>query len=79
VGRSIGDACALAKTSREASTSATMVHQAARSIRIPRGFIAYVERVAEAGGALPLMFYRRIDGIGQKTLVVDADEANPTS
>jgi 4-hydroxy-tetrahydrodipicolinate synthase len=64
VGRSIGDACALAKASRAAGASALMVHQPPDPFVSPRGVIAYVERVAEAGGGLPLMLYLRNDGIG---------------
>ena len=63
VGRSIGDACALAKASRAAGASALMVHQPPDPFVSPRGVVAYVERVAEAGG-LPLMLYLRNDGIG---------------
>ena len=64
VGRSIGDACTLAKASRAAGASALMVHQPPDPFVSPRGVIAYVERVAEAGGGLPLMLYLRNDGIG---------------
>jgi 4-hydroxy-tetrahydrodipicolinate synthase len=64
VGRSIGDACALAKASRAAGASALMVHQPPDPFVSPRGVIAYVQRVAEAGGGLPLMLYLRNDGIG---------------
>src|SRR3954467_2202001 len=64
VGRSIGDACALAKASRAAGASALMVHQPPDPFVSPRGVVAYVERVAEAGGGLPLMLYLRNDGIG---------------
>src|SRR4051812_34447018 len=68
VGRSIGDACALAKASRAAGASALMVHQPPDPFVSPRGVIAYVERVAEAGGGLPLMLYLRNDGIGLDTI-----------
>jgi len=64
VGRSIGDACALAKASRAAGAAALMVHQPPDPFVSPRGVVAYVERVAEAGGGLPLMLYLRNDGIG---------------
>src|SRR4051794_1367209 len=67
VGRSIGDACALAKASRAAGASALMVHQPPDPFVSPRGVVAYVERVAEAGG-LPLMLYLRNDGIGLDTI-----------
>jgi 4-hydroxy-tetrahydrodipicolinate synthase len=64
VGRSVGDACALARASRAAGASALMVHQPPDPFVSPRGVVAYVQRVAEAGGGLPLMLYLRNDGIG---------------
>ncbi len=64
VGRSTGDACALAKASRAAGATALMVHQPPDPFVSPRGVVAYVERVAEASGGLPLMLYLRNDGIG---------------
>ena len=64
VGRSIGDAVALAKTSREAGASALMVHQPPDPFVAPRGVVAYVQRVAEAGQGLPVVLYLRNDGIG---------------
>jgi 4-hydroxy-tetrahydrodipicolinate synthase len=70
VGRSIGDACALAEASRAAGASALMVHQPPDPFVSPRGVVDYVERVAGAGRGLPLMLYLRNDGIG-----LDAIEA----
>ena len=64
VGRSVNDACALARASRAAGASALMVHQPPDPFVAPRGVVAYVERVAEAGDGLPLMLYLRNDGIG---------------
>jgi 4-hydroxy-tetrahydrodipicolinate synthase len=64
VGRSVGDACALARASRAAGAAALMVHQPPDPFVSPRGVVAYVQRVAEAGGGLPLMLYLRNDGIG---------------
>ena len=64
VGRSIDDACALARASRAAGASALMVHQPPDPFVSPRGVVDYVKRVAEAGGGLPLMLYLRNDGIG---------------
>ncbi len=64
VGRSVHDACALAKTSRAAGAQVLMVHQPPDPFVSPRGVIAYVERIAEAGAGLPLMLYLRNDGIG---------------
>ena len=64
VGRSINDACALARASRKAGATALMVHQPPDPFVSPRGVVAYVQRIAEAGGGLPLMLYLRNDGIG---------------
>ena len=64
VGRSIHDAVALAKASREAGAEALMVHQPPDPFVAPRGVISYVQRVADAGGGLPIMLYLRNDGIG---------------
>lgn len=64
VGRSIGDAVSLAKASKKAGATALMVHQPPDPFVSPRGVVAYVQRVAEAGDGLPLMLYLRNDGIG---------------
>src|SRR4051812_18462471 len=64
VGRSINDACALARASRAAGASALMVHQPPDPFVPPRGVVAYVQRIAEAGDGLPIMLYLRNDGIG---------------
>src|SRR5215203_5207267 len=45
VGRSIGDACALAKASRAAGASALMLHQPPDPFVSPRGVVAYVAGV----------------------------------
>lgn len=64
VGRSVGDACALARVSRAAGARALMVHQPPDPFASPRGVVDYVRRVAEAGDGLPLMLYLRNDAIG---------------
>jgi 4-hydroxy-tetrahydrodipicolinate synthase len=64
VGRSIGDACTLARASRAAGANALMVHQPPDPFVAPRGVVAYLQRVAEAGDGLPLLLYLRNDGIG---------------
>lgn len=64
VGRSVHDACALARASRAAGASALMVHQPPDPFVSPRGVVSYVERIAEAGAGLPLMLYLRNDAIG---------------
>jgi 4-hydroxy-tetrahydrodipicolinate synthase len=68
VGRSTKDACALARASRAAGAAALMVHQPPDPFVSPRGVVAYVERIAEAGGGLSLMLYLRNDGIGLDTI-----------
>jgi 4-hydroxy-tetrahydrodipicolinate synthase len=64
VGRSIGDAVALARASREAGAAALMVHQPPDPFVAPRGVLVYVQRVAEAAQGLPVVLYLRNDGIG---------------
>src|SRR5262249_28585117 len=44
VGRSINDACALARASRAAGASALMVHQPPDPFVAPRGVVKYLER-----------------------------------
>jgi 4-hydroxy-tetrahydrodipicolinate synthase len=68
VGRSINDACALARASRAAGASALMVHQPPDPFVSPRGVVTYVQRIADAGQGLPLMLYLRNDGIGLDTI-----------
>ena len=68
VGRSVGDACALARASRRAGVSALMVHQPPDPFVSPRGVVEYVKRVAGAGDGLPLMLYLRNDGIGLEAI-----------
>jgi 4-hydroxy-tetrahydrodipicolinate synthase len=64
VGKSVHDACALARASRAAGAAVLMVHQPPDPFVSPRGVVAYVERIADAGGGLPLMLYLRNDAIG---------------
>ena len=68
VGRSIGDAVALTKASKKAGATGLMVHQPPDPFVSPRGVVAYVKRVAEAGDGLPIMLYLRNDGIGLDTI-----------
>lgn len=64
VGRAIGDAVALTRASVKAGASALMVHQPPDPFVAPRGVVAYVRRIAEAGQGLPVVLYLRNDGIG---------------
>ncbi|WP_306120690.1 MULTISPECIES: dihydrodipicolinate synthase family protein [unclassified Roseitalea] len=68
VGRSVHEACDLARASRAAGASALMVHQPPDPFAAPRGVLAYVERVAEAAQGLPLIVYLRNDTIGIDTI-----------
>jgi 4-hydroxy-tetrahydrodipicolinate synthase len=63
VGRSVGEACALARRARADGADAVMVHQPPDPFVAPRGVVAYVAKVAEAAG-LPVVLYLRNDGIG---------------
>ncbi|WPB54921.1 dihydrodipicolinate synthase family protein [Xylophilus sp. GOD-11R] len=64
VGRSVHEACALAKVSRAAGADAIMVHQPPDPFVAPRGVTAYVQRVADAADGLPVILYLRNDNIG---------------
>ena len=68
VGRSIHDAIALTKASRDAGAEALMVHQPPDPFVSPRGVVSYVQRIADAGGGLPIMLYLRNDGIGLEAI-----------
>jgi 4-hydroxy-tetrahydrodipicolinate synthase len=70
VGRSIVDACKLARASRAAGAAALMVHQPPDPFVSPRGVVSYLQRLADAADGLPLLLYLRNDGIG-----LDAIEA----
>lgn len=70
VGRSIVDACKLARASRAAEAAALMVHQPPDPFVSPRGVVSYMQRLADAADGLPLLLYLRNDGIG-----LDAIEA----
>jgi len=64
IGRSIHDACALARTSAEAGAAALMIHQPPDPFVAPRGIVEYLKRVRDASGGLPLVLYLRNDAIG---------------
>jgi 4-hydroxy-tetrahydrodipicolinate synthase len=74
------------KASREAGAAALMVHQVPDPFVSPRGVVAYVERIAEAGQGLPVVLYLRNDGIGMPAIealckipgVVGVKWASPT-
>jgi 4-hydroxy-tetrahydrodipicolinate synthase len=64
VGRSIHEACALAKASRKAGADALMVHQPPDPFVAPRGVVAYLQKIAEAADGLPMVLYLRNENIG---------------
>lgn len=66
VGRSVGEACSLARASVKAGADGLMVHQPPDPFVAPRGLMDYVARVAESAEGLPLVLYLRHD-------IVDAD------
>ncbi len=69
VGRSVKEACSLARASSRAGADGIMVHQPPDPFVSPRGLIDYVQRVADAADGLPLMLYLRNDTIGTDTIV----------
>ncbi len=64
VGKSINEACALARVSARAGASGLMVHQPPDPFVAPRGLVDYVRRVRDAGQGLPVVLYLRNDAIG---------------
>lgn len=69
VGRSVGEACALAKASCKAGVDAIMGHQPPDPFVAPRGIIDYVQRVAEAANGLPIVLYLRNDSMGMASIL----------
>jgi 4-hydroxy-tetrahydrodipicolinate synthase len=86
VGRSVHEACALARVSRAAGADALMVHQPPDPFVSPRGVLDYVRAIADAGDGLPLVLYLRNENIGLATIealcrlpqVVGVKWASPT-
>lgn len=69
VGRSVGEACSLARASKKAGVDAIMVHQPPDPFAAPRGVLEYIRRVADAADGMPLMLYLRNDAIGVDNIV----------
>ncbi|WP_432239678.1 dihydrodipicolinate synthase family protein [Herbaspirillum robiniae] len=70
VGRSILEACDLARASQRAGVDALMIHQPPDPFVSPRGVVAYVQEISNAVPGLPIVLYLRNDNIG-----LDAIEA----
>jgi 4-hydroxy-tetrahydrodipicolinate synthase len=68
VGRSVAEACSLARAARQDGCDAVMVHQPPDPFRAPRGVAAYVARVAEAASGLPVLLYLRDDSGGAEAI-----------
>jgi 4-hydroxy-tetrahydrodipicolinate synthase len=66
-GRSVAEACQLARASAKAGCAAVMMHQPPDPFVAPRGVVDYARRVADAADALPLVLYIRNDAIGTAT------------
>lgn len=64
VGRSVGEACMLAKSARSDGADSIMIHQPPDPFRAPRGVLEYVSRVADAADGLPVVLYLRDDSGG---------------
>lgn len=69
IGRSLKDACCLAKVSADAGADGLMIHQPPDPFVAPRGITEYVKRVHDAGDGLPTMLYLRNDAIGTQAIV----------
>ncbi|WP_116598782.1 dihydrodipicolinate synthase family protein [Primorskyibacter marinus] len=67
VGRSVVDACQLARSAKAAGADALMIHQPPDPFAAPRGLVAYVHAVSEAAD-LPIMLYLRNDTIGTQAI-----------
>jgi 4-hydroxy-tetrahydrodipicolinate synthase len=86
VGRSVHEACALARASKAAGAAGVMVHQPPDPFVSPRGVIEYVKRIAGAADGLPVVLYLRNENIGLKAIedlcsiegVVGVKWASPT-
>ncbi len=68
VGRSVHDACALARASVAAGAAAIMVHQPPDPFVSPRGLKDYVAHISDAAQGTPVLLYLRNDTIGTATI-----------
>lgn len=72
-GRSVAEACKLARASARAGCSAIMMHQPPDPFVSPRGVVDYARRVADAADGLPVVLYIRNDMIGASTFAALSD------
>ena len=72
-GRSVQDACRLARASARAGCDAIMMHQPPDPFVAPRGLVDYAARVADAADGLPVVLYVRNDAIGAATFAALSD------
>ena len=72
-GRSVAEACQLAKASARAGCAAVMMHQPPDPFVSPRGTLDYARRVADAADGLPVVLYIRNDAIGAATFAALSD------
>ena len=68
VGRSVNEACALARASVAAGAAAIMIHQPPDPFVSPRGLRDYVAHVSDAAQGTPVLLYLRNDMIGTRTI-----------
>ncbi|MCB1972253.1 MAG: dihydrodipicolinate synthase family protein [Geminicoccaceae bacterium] len=68
IGRSVNDACSLARASVRAGADGLMIHQPPDPFVSPRGIVDYVKRVRDAAPGLPIMLYLRNDLIGTEAI-----------
>ncbi|MYA89684.1 MAG: dihydrodipicolinate synthase family protein [Boseongicola sp. SB0662_bin_57] len=69
VGRSLPEACTLARASVAAGAAAVMVHQPPDPFVSPRGLKDYVAHVSDAARGIPVLLYLRNDVIGTRAIV----------
>lgn len=72
-GRSVAEACQLARASARAGCAAVMMHQPPDPFVSPRGVVDYARRVADAADGLPVVLYIRNDAIGSATFAALSD------
>lgn len=72
-GRSVQEACRLARISVKAGAAAVMLHQPPDPFLAPRGLVEYARRVADAADGCPVVLYIRNDAVGTAALAALCD------